>query len=324
MALGLADDDSMSGLEPQKAVDEILDDGFLVQQAGVNPETGEAWKPRWIPRSQCRPELVAKWKATRANVINDVKVKIQKRSLSPIPAGHLTVKKEDEFERISVKEEDFPDVSEDHYRQKRSRLDIPDTSSTTANKSSTNMPRGRTEQRSSIFLPKKAKGKITASRASSELNSMNIGNVSSEDHTKPFELERWLLYRAVSSKSGMIIVIRGTHGDEKHSGWFQGLNEGARGVILSVMNTGNDAFASTAETRLLSPLDPTQDTFNIPTQYIFPVEPSRPGQKALILHGDHKGEIAIVREEEENGWFVSVGNMHFEVSADKLVQVMDV
>ncbi|EED79171.1 predicted protein [Postia placenta Mad-698-R] len=78
------------------------------------------------------------------------------------------------------------------------------------------------------------------------------------------------------------------------------------------------------ETRLLSPLDPTQDTFNIPTQYIFPVEPSRPGQKALILHGDHKGEIAIVREEEENGWFVSVGNMHFEVSADKLVQVMDV
>ena len=48
---------------PTDSVGEILASGFLVQWEGINPGTGEAWKPVWVSREECPAEVVARWEA---------------------------------------------------------------------------------------------------------------------------------------------------------------------------------------------------------------------------------------------------------------------
>ena len=44
---------------------EILKEGYLVQWSGINPGTGEPWKPTWMPKQGCGKELVARWEARK-------------------------------------------------------------------------------------------------------------------------------------------------------------------------------------------------------------------------------------------------------------------
>lgn len=53
----------MNHLSTPNAVGEILDTGFLVQTEGINPATGEAWKPMWVPRDKCPAQMIARWEA---------------------------------------------------------------------------------------------------------------------------------------------------------------------------------------------------------------------------------------------------------------------
>lgn len=131
----------------------------------------------------------------------------------------------------------------------------------------------------------------------------------------------WLLDPAISSKTGMVVVIKGSFGGAYDGGWHSGQYEGAQGVVLSVFETGNSSFASTARVRLFDPIDPAQAVFTIPTMYLWPVGPDQPGQNALILYGNQKGEVAKIREEDPVGWFVSVRHLHFEVASEQLVRV---
>jgi len=51
---------------------EILDEGFLVQQHGINPNAGEKWKSRWVCQTDCDPELVANWHNRKAKKLGDI------------------------------------------------------------------------------------------------------------------------------------------------------------------------------------------------------------------------------------------------------------
>ncbi|KAL6304407.1 hypothetical protein BKA93DRAFT_292906 [Sparassis latifolia] len=46
----------------------IIDEGFLIQRTGVNPRTGEAWKPCWVIRRDCPSALLTQWNEKRSIV----------------------------------------------------------------------------------------------------------------------------------------------------------------------------------------------------------------------------------------------------------------
>lgn len=60
----------MSRLSPGRSEEtyrafEILDEGYLVRWAGIDPETNEPWKPTWVPKRDCDEELVARWEQNK-------------------------------------------------------------------------------------------------------------------------------------------------------------------------------------------------------------------------------------------------------------------
>ncbi len=56
----------MSRLSPGRSEEtyqafEILEEGYLVRWAGIDPDTGEPWKPTWVPKRDCGEELITRW-----------------------------------------------------------------------------------------------------------------------------------------------------------------------------------------------------------------------------------------------------------------------
>ena len=119
----------------------------------------------------------------------------------------------------------------------------------------------------------------------------------------------------------MTVVLAGTRGGPGGNGWYNGDYEAERGVVLSVFNTGNSVFSSTAQVKMLEARAGAPSSFVVPVEFLEPVRPDRPSQKALVLDGECKGEVAVVREEGsfEGEWFVSVRHNYFEISGEKLV-----
>ncbi|KAL6304408.1 hypothetical protein BKA93DRAFT_292747 [Sparassis latifolia] len=122
----------------------------------------------------------------------------------------------------------------------------------------------------------------------------------------------------------MLVVIQGSHGDGQKDGWYNGDLEGARGVILMVFVSGSSMMPPVARVKMLNPRDESEATLTIPVVYLWPVEPDEPGQNVLMLQGDHRGEVGKVREEDEIGWFISVGKMHCTVAAENLERILEV
>ena len=136
----------------------------------------------------------------------------------------------------------------------------------------------------------------------------------------------WLLQPVLADKRGMLIVIQGSMGNRRDDqGWCSGDHERAKGVVLSVLNTGHADIVSSARVRLLNPADTSVTSFTVPVKYLWPVEPDEPGQNALILDGDGRGEVAKIREEDPAGWYVSVGrSQYLVVPPNKMVQMLEV
>ncbi|KAI0352672.1 hypothetical protein OH77DRAFT_1428412 [Trametes cingulata] len=136
--------------------------------------------------------------------------------------------------------------------------------------------------------------------------------------------EEWLLDPAITSQSGMLVVVQGSTGNRGGNRWHGGDYEGARGLVLSVHNTGigNEYFPSTARVKFLSPLNPTVDTFVIPVSIILPVQPDAVEQHALIIGGEHKGHRARLLEEVSDGWYVAAAYDYFEVACQDLVRLL--
>lgn len=121
----------------------------------------------------------------------------------------------------------------------------------------------------------------------------------------------------------MLVTVRNTLRSQANSGWHDGAYEGARGVVLSVFNTGanNCAFPSTARVKFHQPMDPSNDTYSVPVSFLWPVEPDKVDQEALIIQGERKGDVVRLREEVSGGWFVSAAYDHYEVERGELVRL---
>ncbi|KAI0755169.1 hypothetical protein C8Q80DRAFT_415764 [Daedaleopsis nitida] len=136
----------------------------------------------------------------------------------------------------------------------------------------------------------------------------------------------WLLDAVVSRHSGLLVTVQGSLSTRSSAGWYDGQYEGAKGIVLSVFNTGpsNRESPSTARVKFQRPLDPDMDVVVVPVSLLLPVHPSAPKQTAVIIGGMYNGEVAQVREEVSGGWFVSAAYEHFEVDTEFLVRLLPV
>lgn len=60
------DSSSVSGLDnggywPMTEILEESSQKYKVSWKGTNPGTGKPWPPSWVPKSDCRDQLVTKW-----------------------------------------------------------------------------------------------------------------------------------------------------------------------------------------------------------------------------------------------------------------------
>lgn len=108
------------------------------------------------------------------------------------------------------------------------------------------------------------------------------------------------------------------------AGWHNGDYEGTKAIVLSVFDSENNSFNSRVHVRILESSSQESVTCIVPAKYLVPVRPDEPGTMALILDGDLQGDVAKVREEDNEGWFISVGNIHFVAEIEKLVQWVEV
>jgi len=279
---------------------DILEDGFLVQWKGTNPATGEAWKPVWVSRDKCPAEMVAKWESSKVGDAGrgtvEGMVQAPKRPASPDTPSTSDLSIGRELESCKKK----PKL------EKR-----------------IGPAKGRptyTGFRPFNPKPKPIQRKVTADKPvdSPPKETVTVQDSESSAH--------WLLDSVMCTKRGMTVVISGSSGGHDDRGWYNGEYEGEHGVVKSVFNTGNGSFSSTAQVKILNPREGAPSVFAIPVEYLVPVGPENPGQKALVLDGDCKGEVAVIREEGEvvDEWFVSVRNNHFEISGEKLVLYSEV
>ncbi|KZT73925.1 hypothetical protein DAEQUDRAFT_721415 [Daedalea quercina L-15889] len=292
-------------LSSDAAVGEILDIGFLVQWQGINPATGESWKPVWISRDQCPAEMIARWDARKR--ATGASLDALKRSASPSTPSTPT------DSECSVKR---------GYEQpsKKPKLDTQTAGRTKNSFGRPTYPGFRPfHQKPKPKAHTIARRTVTPDKLADTPKELQaVAEAGASTH--------WLLDSAISTKSGMTVDITGSSGGHEDCGWYNGEYEGERGAVLSVFNTGNASFSSTARVKIVEFRDGAPSIFAIPVQYLSPVRPERPGQKALVLDGECKGEVAIIREEGsyENEWFVSARNNHFEISGEKLVLYTEV
>ena len=73
----------------------------------------------------------------------------------------------------------------------------------------------------------------------------------------------------------MLIEVSGTFGP---TGWHNGDYEGRRGIVLSLLNTTNDDFQSTARVRFEKPVNPLQPILAVPVEFLSPVHPEKVGE----------------------------------------------
>ena len=44
---------------------EILEEGYLVRWAGIDPDTRAPWEPTWVTKRDCSEELIAQWETNK-------------------------------------------------------------------------------------------------------------------------------------------------------------------------------------------------------------------------------------------------------------------
>lgn len=144
--------------------------------------------------------------------------------------------------------------------------------------------------------------------------------------------DSWLLHSSLSTMKGITVEIKGSFGDYESgtAGFAGGDYEGMHGVVLSVLNVSGDAQTSTGRVKLRDMPPGYTDIYVIPVAYLWPVPPSTLKDKAIVLHGKHKGSVVELREKldskAEDVWFVvSEDKSHqFEVEGSWLVGITDV
>ncbi|KAI0708566.1 transcription elongation factor Spt5 [Earliella scabrosa] len=145
----------------------------------------------------------------------------------------------------------------------------------------------------------------------------------------PFELSpKWLLDSDLQDRvRGIMVEVRGSYLGA-NGGWHKGECEGKQGVVLSVLNTHNDSFESTARVRFFDPVDPLQPILQVPITYLWPVHPEGTGDEVIILAGvQGKGQEATVEAIESTNLMVLTTKATFLVidsPAERLVRIRHV
>ena len=140
---------------------------------------------------------------------------------------------------------------------------------------------------------------------------------------------KWLLDSDLAEKvSGIMVEVRGSFASGGAAGWHNGDYEGKQGVVLSVFNTNNDTFDSTARVRFFQPVDPLQPILPVPVTYLWPVHPENKGDDVIILSGGQaKGQEAKVEAVESRNTMVLTTKETFLVidsHPDRLVRIRQV
>ena len=132
--------------------------------------------------------------------------------------------------------------------------------------------------------------------------------------------EKWLLSRDLSNPKGIRVRIRSSSGTK----WQHGNYDEQHGIILSVMNTFNETYDSTAQVRFLQPIDElTQSSPSVPVQFLAPVEPEQ-GDRVDIIHGNRSGQQGVVRDLDGDKATISIDGTHVidEIRRDFLAKIV--
>jgi len=313
----------------------ILDEGFLVQRAGVDPSTGDAWKPTWISKYDCSEDAVAQWISNQSER--------KERHRSDILADDT------ESPWGSVP---FQSSSETHSSESRKRPVPDEWTSIRAETQDTGFGLGARTQPPTVttkrpqyvdmsarrpsygplqtgFKSSRSRDAINkrgSDRPTPVLSSMGSVNDPPRPEAPPTEITTEWLLRDFARTAGIAVELRHTFPSNEQSGWCGGDFEGVHGVVLSVLSIRNDTQMSTASVRLRDPHDGIERDYAIPLQYVRPVPPSEAGQNALILLGQFHGQLAKLRhlEDEVSIWLVSAGSCHFELEAEHMVLLHDI
>lgn len=109
--------------------------------------------------------------------------------------------------------------------------------------------------------------------------------------------DKWLLEPKFSAKPGLLCEIHDSFPRGSDKGWLAGDHEGAKVLVLSVFDTGNDRFSSRARIRFFETQGPNPVP-EIPVQLLRPVHPNKSGQDIMMLQGNYKGQDGKVRTVE--------------------------
>ena len=92
----------------------------------------------------------------------------------------------------------------------------------------------------------------------------------------------WILDPELHIKKGLVVkIMNSTAGI---SPWANGDQEGKEGVVESVLERGKNGFV---HIRTI----PDNLILHVPSEYIYPVHPMRPGDKVIPLEGPTKGLV---------------------------------
>lgn len=53
---------------------EIIEEGYLLQRTGVNPETGQAWEPIWVCKHRCPVDVIDRWEVDKVDLYDKCKL----------------------------------------------------------------------------------------------------------------------------------------------------------------------------------------------------------------------------------------------------------
>lgn len=110
---------------------------------------------------------------------------------------------------------------------------------------------------------------------------------------------KWLLDPELAHNTrGIVVEVKGTFPAGGSGGWHGGDYEGKQGVVLSLFDTQNGQFESTARVRFFQPVDALKPILAVPVQHLRPVHPEGKGEEVILLGGDNKGQEARVEQLE--------------------------
>ncbi|TCD62995.1 hypothetical protein EIP91_006154 [Steccherinum ochraceum] len=292
---------------------EIIDEGYLVRKAGIDPSTGDPWKPRWVSKSGCNQDAVRRWKESQTD--------------DSWGDPQLLRSNYEEVQSWGPRQDETPVKSEPHACDEGLAAKRPRT-----------IPTGPAASRASPYglltTGFKSSRKRCAPRGPSSMNPHRASSITSlcissvvpktvkieppSEVTPSWLLQSWLNAQCVA------VEIKHSHPMGTQQGWAKGDFEGLQGTVLKCLNVNGDTRMSTASVKLVNPPGGSPDTYAIPVECLVPIPPSASGQTAVILTGEFYGQTAKLRsleDEESNVWLVSAGTNHFEIEAERMGRI---